>query len=266
MLADVDGTLVTGDKQLTRSTIAAVAALRAEGIELAITSGRPPRGMSMLIDPLHLALPIAAFNGGALVNPDLSTIEQRELPARVVSPITSLMRELELEVWLYSAEDWYVLDLGEAHVHREAATVEFEPVVVGSFDDLSVPIVKMVGVSDDLGAVEAAGDRVRGRFGDYVSAERSQPYYLDVTHPEANKGSVIDYLSSRLGIRLEQIASIGDMPSDVPMFARSGVSIAMGNAGDEVKQRAQHVTTSNEEEGFSRAMEQFVLGVDSPSL
>ena len=80
LLADVDGTLVTPDKVLTDRAVDAVRRLGEAGILFAVTSGRPPRGMSMLIEPLNLTTPIAAFNGGILVNRDMSVIEQRVLP------------------------------------------------------------------------------------------------------------------------------------------------------------------------------------------
>jgi hydroxymethylpyrimidine pyrophosphatase-like HAD family hydrolase len=95
----------------------------------------------------------------------------------------------------------------------------------------------------------------------HVSAARSQPYYLDVTHPDANKGHVVTVLSEVLSIPPAQIATIGDMPNDVLMFQKSGLRIAMGNASAEVQHQAQFVTSSNEEEGFANAMETFVLGV-----
>ena len=95
--------------------------------------------------------------------------------------------------------------------------------------------------------------------GTRISAERSQPYYLDVTHPDANKGEVVLMLSQLLAIPSEQIATIGDMPNDVLMFQKSGVSIAMGNASEDVQKAATYVTTSNDEEGFANAMERFVL-------
>src|SRR4051812_13400696 len=72
LLADVDGTLVTHEKVLTERAKTSVAKMRAAGIEFAITSGRPPRGMEMLIEPLALTTPIAAFNGGMFVRRDLS--------------------------------------------------------------------------------------------------------------------------------------------------------------------------------------------------
>ena len=95
---------------------------------------------------------------------------------------------------------------------------------------------------------------------DQVSAARSQPYYLDVTHPMANKGTVVTTLSKLLSIPIAEIATIGDMPNDVLMFRKSGMSIAMGNASAEVQKQARFVTASYNDEGFAKAVENFVLG------
>lgn len=95
-----------------------------------------------------------------------------------------------------------------------------------------------------------------------VSAARSQPYYLDVTHPAANKGAVVLALAKMLAIPVEQIATIGDMPNDTTMFAKSGLSIAMGQSSDEVKGAATYVTTSSEEEGFANAVDRYIFGND----
>jgi hydroxymethylpyrimidine pyrophosphatase-like HAD family hydrolase len=92
-----------------------------------------------------------------------------------------------------------------------------------------------------------------------VSAARSQPYYLDVTHPDANKGMVVRNLSRMLDVPLANIATIGDMPNDVLMFGLGGLSIAMGNASLDVQRTARHVTTSNENEGFANAVAWFLL-------
>ncbi len=259
MLADGDGTLVTRDKVLTDRAIAAVHELRAAGIRFAVTSGRPPKGMSMLIEPLALDTPLAAFNGGLFVNPDMSVIEQRVIPTAEVQPTVDLMRSFELDVWIYRGPDWYVLDLKGAHVDREMWTVKFSPTLVPSFDGLTDDLAKIVGVSDDLDAVAKAEAAAHRTLGDEVSAARSQPYYLDVTHPQANKGGVVAYLAQRYEIPPAQIATIGDMPNDVLMFTPSGLSIAMGNASAEVQAGATEVTTSNEDEGFANAIERFVL-------
>jgi len=264
VLADVDGTLVTQEKVLTDRATEAVARLREAGIEFAVTSGRPPRGMSMLIGPLALTTPIAAFNGGVIVRPDMSVIEQKTISGSVVSAAIELLNSSELDVWVYSGADWLVRDGKAPHVDREAETVGFAPTIVDSYDSVK-DVAKIVGVSDDLALVAATTQRARERLGDDVSAAQSQPYYLDITHPRANKGEVVAYLSAQLGIPAEQFATIGDMPNDVLMFARSGLSIAMGNADREVQRAARRVSASNEDDGFAKAMESFVLPAGSAS-
>ncbi len=260
LLADVDGTLVTKDKVLTERAVAAVAALEKAGIKFAVTSGRPPRGMAMLIEPLHITTPIAGFNGGAMVNPDLSVVEEKTLPAEVARHAITLIGEHGLDAWLYTAKDWFITKQGAPHVEREAWTVKFQPVVVERFSDEDLGrAVKIVGVSDDLKAVEKAEKDVRAALGGTVSAARSQPYYLDVTHPHANKGDVVETLAKTLNIPRSEIATIGDMPNDVNMFRKGGFSIAMGNASDEVKGQASAVTAGYDDEGFAKAIEDFLL-------
>jgi Cof subfamily protein (haloacid dehalogenase superfamily) len=273
-LADVDGTLVTHEKVLTVRARAAVNELRDAGIAFAITSGRPPRGMQMLIEPLALTTPIAAFNGGLFVRPDLSVIEQRVLQHEVVEPVIEIIRAHKLDVWIYRGIDWFVPERHGPHVDREEWTVKFPPTVVPDFAGKMDDVAKIVGVSDDLAAVAKCEEAVRARFADAicckqstpsrepesrVSAARSQPYYLDVTHPDANKGAVVLALSTMLSIPVEQIATIGDMPNDMTMFAKSGLSIAMGQSSDDVKGAATYVTTSSEEEGFANAVDKYIL-------
>jgi Cof subfamily protein (haloacid dehalogenase superfamily) len=259
LLADVDGTLVTGAKVLTDRAIAAVQLLADADVLFAVVSGRPPRGMSMLVEPLGLTTPLAAFNGGLVVDTEMHTLVQHVLPRDLITPIVSLLRSFSLDAWLYRGADWYVQDPEGPHVAKESATVQFGPTVVDDYSELIDDVSKIVGVSDDADKVAAAGEAARDRFGDHISAAASQPYYVDVTHPEANKGSVARWLAKRYDIPTSQIATIGDMPNDVLMFAHSGLSIAMGNASPQVQRAARRVTTSNEAEGFANAVERFVL-------
>jgi Cof subfamily protein (haloacid dehalogenase superfamily) len=260
VLADVDGTLVTSAKELTQRSIAAVAGLKDAGIRFAVTSGRPPRGMEMLVGPLALELPLAAFNGGLYARPDMSVIEERSVAPELVAPTLELLDRHGLDAWLYRGAEWLVRDAKAPHIRKEADTVRFEPTVVESFEGITEGIAKIVGISDELAAVADAETAAREKFGDHVSAARSQPYYLDVTHPDANKGAVAQYLTRQYGIPPERIATLGDQPNDVLMFAHSGLSIAMGNAGPEVQRAARRVTASNDQEGFAIAIERFVLG------
>ena len=130
LLSDVDGTLVTPDKELTPRTIEAVHALHRADVLFAITSGRPPRGMEMLVEPLALSTPIAAFNGGLMVEPDLEVLSQRLVPEDLVGSVIELLRSFGLVVWVYRGADWLLEDPHGPHVAREASTVQFQPTVV----------------------------------------------------------------------------------------------------------------------------------------
>jgi Cof subfamily protein (haloacid dehalogenase superfamily) len=261
LLADVDGTLVTQAKVLTDEAIAAVRDLREAGVIFAITSGRPPRGMTMLIEPLDIQTPIAAFNGGLIVDRHLSVIEQRVLPEDLVIPVAQQMESASLAVWVYRGADWYVPKADGPHVARESETVKFDPKIMpdAGVRALTTDVAKLVGVSDDTDAVAKATAAVHDKFGDHVTAAASQPYYLDVTHPLANKGAVVKYLRGMYNLDEADVATIGDQPNDVLMFAHSGLSIAMGNASPDVKRCARRVTTSNEAEGFASAVRRFIL-------
>ncbi|HET8669000.1 MAG TPA: Cof-type HAD-IIB family hydrolase [Terriglobales bacterium] len=260
VIADVDGTLVTQEKVLTLRAIEAVKRLKNADIAFSITSGRPPLGMKMLIEPLGLTEPIAAFNGGVFVHPDLSVMTQSFIPADVAATVIDAIGRHGLDCWVYTDRDWLVRNPNAPHVEREQWTVKFPPTVVPEFSSHLDRVAKIVGVSDDYAAVARCEADVQRDCGKQASAARSQPYYLDVTHPDANKGHVVEVLSQALSIPSAQIATIGDMPNDVLMFKKSGLSIAMGNASPEVQRQAGCVTSSNEEEGFAKAMEGFVLG------
>ncbi len=259
LLADVDGTLVTKEKHLTDRAVAAVARLREQGIKFAITSGRPPRGMQMLVAPLGIDTPLAGFNGGLWVNPDLSPIAARTLPRDVADATMKLLQDGGLDAWVYTSEAWFVHDKVAPHVSREAWTVKFEPTVTADFGSALDQAVKIVGVTDDPERAERVEREVQEALGATASAARSQPYYLDVTHPDANKGYAIGFLAERLSLKTSEIATIGDQPNDVLMFKKSGLSIAMGNASDAVKKQANEVTTSSEDEGFANAVQRFIL-------
>ena len=259
VLADVDGTLVTEQKVLTKRAQAAVHSLRGAGIRFAVTSGRPAKGMAMLVEPLQIDTPIAGFNGGLVVKPDFTIIDQKTVPADVAAQSVELLRAHGLDVWVYRGNDWLVGKADGPHVEHEAWTVKFSPKVVGDVAAELDQVSKIVGVSDDFANVQRCEADAKAALGQRATANRSQPYYLDVTNKDANKGAVVAYLSDRMNIPAKEIATIGDQPNDVVMFKRSGLSIAMGNASDEVKAQAGATTDSFNDEGFAKAMERFIL-------
>lgn len=259
VIADVDGTLLTPDKVITERARIAVRKLAEANIAFAITSSRPPRGMAMLAEPLGLPTHMAGFNGGALVSPDMCSVELKAIAPKLVPAIIRTLLDRGLDPWIYQWTEWLLRDPGAPHADHEARTVQFAPVVTHDLESRVMGVVKIVGVTDDRSRMEACEGETRDRFGDLVSVTRSQPHYLDITHPSANKGEVLRHLSRELGVPHEAIATVGDMPNDVLMFALSGLSIAMGQSSDEVKRAARRVTKSNTQDGFAEAMERYVL-------
>jgi Cof subfamily protein (haloacid dehalogenase superfamily) len=260
VISDVDGTLLTKDKALTARAQAAVRAVQDVGIAFAITSGRPPRGMAMLVEPLSLKTPIGGFNGAIFVKPDMTIIEEHVFEVEGAEEAIEIMLQAGLDAWVYAGASWLIRDPHAPHVEHEQWVVKFAPKIVSDLGAGLDQVVKITGVSDDHDRVARCEAALREQLGTRASIVRSQPYYIDVTHPDANKGVVVGTLSKLLSIPKDRILTIGDMPSDTLMFRQSGISIAMGNAEPEVKARARFVTESCEDEGFAKAIERYVLG------
>lgn len=258
VVSDVDGTLVTRDKQLTPAAIAAVHRLHTRGIPFTTVSSRPPFGMRMLCAPLKLTLPMGAFNGSTIFNPDLSLVESHTIPRDAVDVALEMLTACGAEIWLFTNDRWLVRRADTPYVARERRTIDFEPEIVG---DGALPrdgICKIVGVSDDFDLLAKCEPDLKAALGKAAHAARSQNYYLDVTPPSLDKGTFVETMANRLGVTLDHVATIGDMANDLPMFLKAGISFAMGNAGDAVKKRATYTTLSNEEDGVAAAIDKIL--------
>jgi hypothetical protein len=259
LISDVDGTLVAPDKSLTPGAADAVRRLAEARVRFTLVSSRPPRGMAALVAELGVRLPFGAFNGGSLVAPDLSIIEAHRLSPSIARQTLELLVRRNVDAWVFADGQWWLRDRMAPNVALERRTVGFDPTVVGTFDDLIGRIDKIVGVSNDHALLARVESEAQTLIGEKAAIMRSQPYYLDITHPEANKGVAVAALCARIGVDLRHTAVIGDAFNDIAMFARGGFAIAMGQAPEEVKAQADAVTLSNKEDGFARAVDDLVL-------
>lgn len=262
VVSDVDGTLVDRQKRLTERAVASVQGLRAAGIAFAITSSRPPRGLRHIGEPLGITTPIGGFNGGVIVTPAFEPLAANPLAPETAREAIAYLEANGVHVWVFDGVEWFVTDRDGPHVDHESRTVQFEPQVVERFDDHLGRVGKLVGVSDDHPRLAACEAALRERLAP-ATVVRSQDYYLDITHPVANKGTVVRTLSERLGIEPARILVIGDGLNDVPMFAEAGFAVAMGQAGPELMAVADAVTAANDAEGFAEAIDRHVLGLVS---
>jgi Cof subfamily protein (haloacid dehalogenase superfamily) len=260
VISDVDGTLVTDDKVLTARAEAAVAELHESGIVFSIVSSRPPRGLRPLLEPLGIAAPVGGFNGGVIAMPDLAVVTEHLLSSQVARHAVDKLNARGVEVWIFSGQDWLLRNPDGPYVPLEQHTVGFRPTIVEDFGSALDTAAKIVGVSTDFDLLEQCERDVRDALTSSAFVARSQRYYLDITHPLANKGAALTEIAKLLRIPLAEIATIGDGGNDVAMFERSGLSIAMGNASPQVQRKADFVTDSNGDDGFAEAIERFILG------
>jgi len=260
VVSDVDGTLVTHDKQLTDAAKAAVEKLRAAGIGFTIVSSRPTLGMEFLIQPLALALPFGSFNGSAIVDPQLRPIEQHLIPPQTTERAIALLEKFGVDIWLFTNDQWLIRNPDGEYVGHEQRAIYHGPAVVESFAPYLGRACKIVGATSDAALLARCEAAMQQAVGKDATAVRSQTYYLDVTPPGHDKGTFVAEMAARLGVSVDEVATIGDMQNDLPMFARSGMSFAMGNAADDIKRRATHVTASNEGDGFAKAMDVILAG------
>ncbi|MFB9266401.1 HAD family hydrolase [Bradyrhizobium erythrophlei] len=255
VVSDVDGTLLTKDKILTDGAKAAVRKLRQAGIGFTIVSSRPTIGMGFLIEPLGITLPIGAFNGSAIVDPQLKPLEQHLIPPAAAQRSIDLLRDHGVDIWLFTDDHWLTQNPDGEYVPHEKRTIKHDPTIVTDFTPYLGSACKIVGASSDAPLLQRCEAAIQDAVGNEATAIRSQTYYLDVTPPGHDKGTFVEAIAGRLGISLNNVATIGDMQNDLPMFARSGLSFAMGNASDDVRARATEVTDTNERDGFARAMD-----------
>jgi Cof subfamily protein (haloacid dehalogenase superfamily) len=255
VVSDVDGTLVTRDKTLTDGAIRAARRLHEAGIGFTITSSRPAIGMSFLIEPLAITLPVGPFNGSSIVDPQLKPVELHLIPEAAARRSLDVLNEFGVDIWLFTNEKWLTRHPDAEYVPHEKRAIRADPTIVGDFTPYLTTACKIVGSSSDAALLQRCEAAMKQALGAEATAVRSQTYYLDVTPPGHNKGTFVEAMARRLGISTEAVATIGDMQNDLAMFRKSGLSIAMGNATDDVKKVATHVTASNEDEGFAGAID-----------
>ena len=263
VVSDVDGTLLTKDKTLTDGARDAVRKLHQAGIGFTITSSRPTIGMRFLIEPLGITLPLGAFNGSSIVDPQLKPIEEHLIPVQAVERSLDVLNEFGVDIWLFTNEKWLTRNGDGEYVPHEKRAIRADPTVVADFSPYLAAACKVVGSSADPALLQRCEAAMLQAVGTQANAVRSQTYYLDVTPPGYDKGTFVEAIARLLAVPTDRVATIGDMQNDLAMFKKSGLSIAMGNATDDVKQQATQVTASNEDEGFAKAIET-ILRKDAP--
>lgn len=259
VVSDVDGTLVDKQKQLTPATVAAVARLREAGVPFAAISARPISGMLPLLAPLGLDREVAAFNGGIVFKADGTIVSHATIAPDAARGVVALAAGRGVNTWAFADDTWFASDANGPHTRSERISSNQEPIVRAGFDELLDRADKVTFVSDDAATLRALYEEAHATFGGVATIAQSQAYYLDVTAFAANKGAGLLALAAAYGVRPDEVVAIGDQNNDLPMLARAGYGIAMGNAPANVQGAADAVTRANDADGVAHAIDTIIL-------
>lgn len=259
VISDVDGTLVRSDKSLSRANEEAVRSLRAAGVRFSLISARPPSGMRWIVDRLDLEGPFGAFNGGTIFDRSGTVGEPHRLDPRLARDMLSLFERRGVIRWLYADGDWLINAADLRHTPREVLSAGLDPVITQELRERVARVDKLVAVSDDDELLSRIEAEARELAGERATIARSQRYYLDVTALAANKGDGVAALAAAARVPLDCLAVLGDQQNDLPMFARAGFAVAMGQASGDVQAKADAVAASNDEDGVADAIVRLLL-------
>lgn len=259
VVSDIDGTLVRKDKTLSEGVVAAIRQVREAGLPVSLISARPPSGMLWVAERLGLTQPFGAFNGGTIVAPDGTILSADHVAPDAAARTLEMLDRPGITPWLFAGGAWYAKTTANPYVPREIRSANVDPIIVADFSTLLAHVDKIVGVSDDHDGLARLEGEVHDALGAAATVVRSQAYYVDVTAPTGNKGDGLIAVAKAVGVDPADVIVFGDQRNDLPMFARAGVSVAMGNAPDEVQAAATHVALSNDEDGVADAIARFVL-------
>ena len=258
LISDIDGTLVRKDKSLPDANVAAARRIEQAGVAMSLISARPMSGMHWIARKLDIDGPIGAFNGGTLFDRNGMTAPPQRIDPTVAARLLATLDAAKIDVWLFADDQWYARNNDNPHVPREILSSGRDAILRDDLSALCGHADKIVGVSDDAVLLKATEAEAIGAAKGNATIALSQPYFLDVTALRANKGDGVSAIAAAAGVPLEQVAVIGDMANDLPMFARAGLSIAMGQAPDHVRAAADWITASNEEDGVAQAIDRLI--------
>jgi hypothetical protein len=256
VISDCDGTLLYTDKSLGEAAKDAVRNLTAAGVRFTVASSRPGKGMRAIVETLGIKTPFAAFNGGKLVDPaGWETLSAHWLPRDAAQTSLQSLERDGIDAWVFIDDQWYITNPGGEYVPLERRTVGYDAVVVERFEDIDLnSIEKIVASTNDAALLQRKEAEFQDTLKGRATAMCSQTYYLDITHPLANKGVGVRELARLAGVAMENVAVLGDMGNDVAMFDVAGVSIVMGQASAQVQSHATFVSATNDDDGFAAGL------------
>ena len=264
-VTDLDGTLLPTGTRVSEKNIRAVRDMVEAGVIFTLATGRMYRAAFAIAKSLRVDVPLITYNGALIKSTSGEVIHEDCLPQDLILELIDFCR---LNGWHVQTYDDDILRFAELNRLAESymASVKVEGAAVG-WDGLkkySARSYKLLLVTDGDAASKDCIVELKKMFGDRIDAVQSNPQYVEITTKGVSKASALELMAARYGLTIEETLAIGDSGNDLPMLRAAGVSVAMGNASDEVKAACDHVTGLCVEDGFADAVYNFVL--NQPSL
>lgn len=256
---DLDGTLLTDDKRITRGNAEAIRTAMDAGYRVCIATGRAWPGAKEFVTALGIDTPVVTSNGAMIVNPlgeevlfDLGLSEEE---AKEIYAIGEQIPEVTQIVW--SKCQCYASRMNVQAADYGNRFGRMKPLPVPSIGELCERGVSKIlwYFSDD--SADSHAPTMIERFGDRVTVETSTPFFLEFFHLGLSKAEAVKFVANRYGIGMERVLAIGDAGNDVPILRMAGIGVAMANASEPARTAADYVTGNNNQDGVAEAIRKF---------
>ena len=262
---DLDGTLKNSNNEITEKTREALIEIQKQGVKIVLASGRPTPGLRHEAKELELekyCVYILSFNGARVVDVKTGeTVYEQTLTIDEATRAYQRAKEFHLACMTYEDAVIVTEDIDDEYVCVEARINDIKKKCVTSFvDDLKDPIHKVLltGKPEYVASIE---EEFKQPFGETLSIYRSAPYFIEIMAKGIDKAASLDRLAQSLGIKQEEVIAFGDGFNDLSMIEYAGLGVAMDNAVEGVKERADVITKSNNEDGIAYILSQEYEGV-----
>lgn len=259
---DMDGTLLREDKTISEETLKAISLAKKQNVKVVLATGRPVAGIKRYLSQLNLlddndyAL---AFNGALVQNTkNGEIISSSTLSYDDLHYLYSLSQELQINIHAFSTEGLITPKMSkytevECNINGiEASIVDFTTL------DKNTEFIKIMMI-DEPEKLDRAISQLPADINEKYTVVRSAPYFLEFLNKHSNKGEGIKTLAKHLDIDIKDIICVGDAGNDLHMIKYAGLGVAMGNAFPEIKEIADYVTLTNNEDGVAHVIHKFIL-------
>ena len=254
---DIDGTILKWSFQFSPEVKKCIKELDENGIKVVLVTGRMHSSAVPVAQELGLHTPIVSYQGGLIKDANGKTLYQKDLRPDYAKKIIKWARKNNVHLNLYLDDKLYVEHDNE--IVKEYTDGRFIDYTVCSFDDLNIENVNKLLAIDLKDADKVTGwvEELSREFPDLYLV-KSTPFFCEIGSKDARKSSGVKFLADMWGIRQDEILTIGDQNNDIELLKAGGIKVAMGNATDELKSYADYITDTVENDGFVKAIEQFV--------